>query len=134
TVGLEVQPDDLHGADFLDRIGQQVHLGADQIWYLHGDVPGMDRDPDVARRGDLGVGVLADLPNTLGCELGTVHLEVHARVVRLHVAARDERSVVPVDDATEDMESRVHAHERVPAFPVHAAVHLGAGGGEGGVR
>ena len=45
-----------------------------------------------------------DLGDPRGSELRRVHLEVHARPVRAHVAAGHERPVVAKDDTAEDVQ------------------------------
>ena len=77
---------------------------------------------DIALRGNFIVGVGLDVGDALRRELGAVHLEIHAGVILRHIAAGHLCAEVTIDQATEDMERRVHAHQGVTAIPVDLAV------------
>ena len=97
-----------------DDVGDRVGLVARQ----HLDVdPAVRVDLDRAGRGDR---VLEALRH-----LGKV--EVHPRLERLHVAAGDERAEVAEDDAGEQVQPGVGAHQRRTPVVVERALHRGSG-------
>ena len=53
-------------------------------------------------------------------------VEVHPRLQRLHVAAGDERTEVPEDDARQQVQPGVRAHERATPLVLQRAAHRGA--------
>jgi hypothetical protein len=77
---------------------------------------------------------LKDFLDPLRREVRAVHLEIHPGVVRLHIAPGHQRFVVPEDNAAEDVQGGVHAHQRVSAIPVDRSAHRCAGFGERGGR
>src|SRR5665811_806732 len=130
AVRLEIEPDDLDRPDFLDCFWQEIDLRADQVRDLYRLCPRMNHHPDVTGGGDLLVCMLANLFDPYRGEVRAVHFEVHASVVRLHVAAGDERLVVAEHDAAQDVQGGMHAHQRVAAIPVDRAGHRCASFGE----
>src|SRR3990170_1898584 len=61
AIGLEVETDDLDGADLTDALGQQVDLRADEVGDREGLLARQDLHPDLAVRDDLLVHPLLDL-------------------------------------------------------------------------
>ena len=120
AVGLLVEPDDVDHADLGHRLGDEVHLGADEVLVLHGVGPGQERHLDGSVGGELGVHQLLDSrPEALGQR---VELEVHAGGERLHVPAGHRHPPLVPDHAAQHVQRGVGAHQAVAAVPVDAAV------------
>src|SRR5262245_25138209 len=116
AVGLEVEPDDLDRPDLLDPGREQVDLRADEVRDRERLVAGQDVDADLALGPELLVDVRLDLAHQLARH--PFELEVHPAGAGLHVAAGDLRAVVAPDDAAQDMERGVGAHEKVAPRPL----------------
>jgi hypothetical protein len=123
AVGLLVETDDVDDSDVGDRLGDQVHLGADQIVVGQRDGAGQARNLDVMVVGDRVVGEL--LEPFLESVGQRIEFEVHARAEWIHVAAGDEPSPLVPHDTTENVHRRVRAHQHVTAIPVDRAGHEG---------
>src|SRR5581483_9210087 len=116
AVGLLVETDDVHDADLLDRLGDEVDLGADQVLVLHRSLPRQERDLDRSRRRELVVHQLLDASaEALGQR---VELEVHPGAERLHVPAGHRGAPLVPDHAAQHVQRRVGAHQLVTAVPV----------------
>jgi hypothetical protein len=96
-------------------------IGPDEIRDRERVVARQDRDADLALGGDLVVDAPLDLADELTGH--PLELEVHPAGAGLHVAAGDLRPVVPPDDAAQDVERRVGAHQQMPTVPVDLGSH-----------
>src|SRR5690606_9636523 len=127
TVGLQIEPLDLDHPHLLDVGGQEVDLGADQVGDLECLLARQGAPGDRQSRGDPLVGGPLDVGHALRIEV--FQFKVHACFVGAHIAAGDQRAVLAEDDAAEDVERGVHAHEPVPSIPVDLTPERGAGRG-----
>ena len=118
TVGLLVQADDVDDADLGHRLGDQVHLRADEVLVRHRDGAGQEGDLDRSVGRQLRVDQLLD-PRSEALRQ-RVELEVHPGRQRLHVPAGDRHPPLVPDDTAEHVQRGVRAHQRVAAIPVHA--------------
>ena len=126
TVGLPVEPDDVHHAHPGNRGGDEVDLGADQrrVDVCRGAVEKAHLDGAIG--GQLGVDRVGQLvAKTIGQR---TELEVHARRQRFHVASRGRHLPAVPDDAAHDVQHGVGAHQRVSPVPVERARHGRADG------
>ena len=126
AVGLQVQAPDVNGAHFGDGGGEQVDFGADQVGVGIGVGAGHKVDGDVARLRHLGIDAGFYFAGEFGGHI--FQLKVHAGGAGTHIAPGDQGAVVAPDDAAEDVQSGVGAHQQVAPLPVDDAVEGGADG------
>ena len=81
-----------------------------------GLVAWQDGNPNLARRGELGVDRRFDRVDEVAGH--PLELEVHSSRAGLHVPTGHQRAIVPPDDAAERVQGRVRAHQREPPRPV----------------
>src|SRR5579875_514162 len=122
TIGLNIQPDYLGYAHYLNTFGQQIDLCANQVRDGEGCGARQETDAHLAVRLNLGIHASFYLGGEV--ERHALKLKILARFARLHCAARDVRTVVAPDDAAEDMECCVSAHKGVAALPIEFSMYL----------
>src|SRR5690606_37728372 len=129
AVGLGVEADDVDDADVLDFGRYEVRGRPDDVGDLERLVPREGLDVDAPVGLDLGVARVLDGLLETGRDLAQV--EVHAGGQRLHVAARHEAAVVAEDDAAEQVQPRVRAHQRGAPVVLDRPLDDGADGRDG---
>ena len=130
AVGLAVEVHDFDDADLADVLGDEVHVGADQVRQLEGFCPGQGVDLDLAPGGERLVELVLDLLLDL-VDAHAFQGEIHARTVAVvgDVAAGHVGVPAAPHDARERVQRRVQPHEPEAPLPVQAAADLGAGRG-----
>ncbi len=125
TIGLPVQAHDVDDPDLLHPLGNQVHLGADQVWIRESLPAG---HPDDLRRISAHQ-LLVEDPLDFTTELlgDPIEFEVHASGAGVHVPPGHLGIEIPIDDARQRMEGRVGAHDPVATIPVDLPEHRGPG-------
>src|SRR6185437_508440 len=124
AVRLLVQADDVHDADILGILGDEVGCGADYVGDRERLGPGQYPHVDPPRGRDLGVaGGLDRVLEALGHHR---QVKVHPGAERLHVPAGDQRPVVAEHDPAQHVQPGVGAHQRGAPLVLHRAADRGA--------
>ncbi len=116
TVRLAVETDDVDHPDLLDPLGDEVHLGADEIRVLERLLPGHEEDLGGISPDELLVEFALHITTELHGD--AVELEIHAGLARGHVPPGDLGPEVPEDDTGQCVQCGVGSHREVPATPV----------------
>src|SRR3954452_21838672 len=109
AIGLCVEADDVGDPHFSQVGGEQVGRRADDVRDREGFVTRQDLDVDAPIGGDLLPACLRDPVSEALGDLGQV--EVHPAFERLHVATGYQTAVLPEDDAGQEMQRGMRAHQ-----------------------